>query len=219
LLPPADFSRCDAGFGLTEALVSLVLLGLLSVLLLEGGAGGQALWKSMISRAAVAEEIQVAQSILRERIIAAYPKTRLDASQPYPDFSGTTTRLTFVGPPNDASAPSALRRYTLAVDQSGALVLSSTSDLFGYGIEAEKAPVTTDVLLRGVGGIAISYLDAQGRWQPDWFKKPLPALVKVRVLFPAGDGRWWPTFLVRTAATIDTDCVNFNRSGHCGGRL
>lgn len=215
-----DRAHPEAGFGLTELLVSLVLLALLSLLIFDGIAAGGNVWRTTAVRAKAAEDIQTAQAILRSRMVAIYPATRFDASQPYPDFGGTSTRISFLAPPSDASGPAALRRYALYVDRAGDLVLASTNDLLGLYPEDYHVTPTIEILLRSVAGININYLDDHGRWQSTWQQMPiLPRLMRVRVVFPAGDGRWWPTFLVSAATTIDSGCVNYNHTGRCGGRV
>jgi general secretion pathway protein J len=213
----------EAGFGLTETLVSLALLAILSLLILQGVGAGRNIWRGVAARAETAESIQGAQAILRDRVENIFPATRYDAQQPYPDFGGTGSAMAFLAPPAQANAPAALQRYLLHVDAAGNLVLSSTSDVLGlypadYGVRPHD-----EVLLRGVQTLAVSYFDGSaggGTWRAVWDRRPfLPALVRIQVTFAAGDSRWWPPLIVRAAATIDSECLNSNRTGHCGGRL
>ncbi len=216
--------RCDdAGFGLTEILVSLVLLALLSLLILQGVGAGRNLWRGMAARTESAESIQAAQAALRDRLESLFPATRYDAQQPYPDFGGTNSTLTFLAPSAQANGPGALRRYQLHVDPARNLVLSSTSDVLGNHPEDFGVRLSDEVLLHGVQYIAVSYWDGpagRGIWREGWERRPaLPTLVRVQVAFVAGDTRWWPPLIVHAGTTMDSECVNFNRTGHCGGRL
>jgi general secretion pathway protein J len=212
----------DGGFGLTETLVSLALLAILSLLILQGVGAGRNIWRGVATRAETAESIQAVQAIMRDRIERLFPATRYDTQQPYPDFGGTSSAVTFLAPSAQASG-SGILRYTLHMDATGNLVFSSVSEVLGIHPELYKVKPRDEVLLRGIRGIAVSYLDnmaGAGAWRTSWDRRPyLPALVRLRVMFPAGDARWWPALMIHAAATIDSGCVNFNRTGRCGGRL
>jgi prepilin-type N-terminal cleavage/methylation domain-containing protein len=219
----ADTHVGDAGFGLTETLVSLALLAVLSLLILQGAGAGRNIWRGVATRAETAETIQGAQAVLRDRFERAFPATRYDAQQPYPDFSGTRSAMGFLAPPALVNGPAGLQRYLLHVDSLGNLVLSSTSDVMGLYPENYGVRLHDEVLLHGVQTLAVSYFDGTaggGSWRTVWDRRPsLPALVRIQVAFAAGDTRWWPPLIVRAATTIDSECLNFNRTGHCGGRL
>lgn len=220
---PADTHGNDAGFGLTETLVSLALLAILSLLILQGVGAGRNIWRGVAARAETADAIQAAQAVLRGRFEKLFPATRYDAQQPYPNFGGTGYAMGFLAPPGQANGPASLRRYSLHVDAAGNLVLSSTSDLLGLYPEDHGVRASDEVLLRGVRTLAISYFDGSagsGTWRAAWNRRPdLPALVRVQVAFAPGDTRWWPPLIMHAATTIDSECLNFNRTGHCGGRL
>lgn len=219
---PADMHRNDAGFGLTETLVSLALLAILSLLILQGAGAGRNIWRGVAARAETSESIQATQTLIRDRFEKLFPATRYDTQQPYPDFGGTSSVVTFLGPSAQASGPGVLR-YTLHMDATGDLVFSSVSEALGIHPEIFKVKPRNEVLLRGIKGIAVSYLDNSANatsWRTAWDRRPyLPALIRLQVMFPAGDARWWPVLMVHAAATIDSGCVNFNRMGRCGGRL
>lgn len=200
-------------------MVALALLGFMSLLMLQGLAASRNLWGGATAQAAIAESIEGAQGLLRERLSHTFPSTRYDAPTPYPDFVGAANSLVFTAPLPAAAGPGALRRYSLMIDSSGDLVLTASSELWGR----RSGPVTAEVLLRGVQGLDIAYLDApadrKGRWRDQWFKEPaMPVLVRVRVRFPAGDRRWWPDLLVSPGTTIDADCVLDDGGARCAGR-
>ena len=212
----ADHQR---GISLVESIVSLALLAFLSLLLLQGLAASQNVWRSAAARAATAESIEGAQAVLRERIARVYPATRYDAPLPYPDFEGASASLAFNAPLADAAGPGATQRYVLSVGPGGDLMLAGHSDLWGRA----DGPVVEEILLRGVQGLEIAYLDTgeetAGTWRDRWYKQPgLPALVKLRVRFPPGDQRWWPDLLVHPMATTDGDCVLDDGGARCAGR-
>ncbi|RJF87948.1 hypothetical protein D3874_13720 [Oleomonas cavernae] len=212
----ADHQR---GVSLVESIVSLALLAFLALLMLQGLAAGQNVWRGAAARAATAESIEGAQAVLRERLARVYPATRYDAPLPYPDFDGTATALGFNAPLPEAAGPGATQRYVLSVGPGGDLTLAGHSDLWGRA----DGPAVEQVLLRGVQGLDIAYLPAgeatAGVWTDRWFKEPaLPALVKLRVRFPPGDQRWWPDLLVHPMATTDGDCVLDDGGARCAGR-
>jgi hypothetical protein len=177
----------------------------------------------MSARAETAEAIQSAQALLRARMELIYPATRYDAPQPYPDFEGAAVYLSFLAPPAESQGHGALRRYLLHVDANGDLLLSSTSDLWGLYPEDNGIRSTGEVLLHNVRGLSFAYFDGatgKGVWRTSWHQRSgLPSLIRLQIAFPQGDTRWWPTFMVRAATTIDSGCVNSNGSGRCGGRL
>lgn len=52
-------------------------------------------------------------------------------------------------------------------------------------------------LLRGVQRLELSYWGSAG-WRSEWAEATLPALVRLRVTFPAGDARHWPDMVMAT---------------------
>jgi general secretion pathway protein J len=208
----------SGGFALVQLLASLVILGMLSMLLLQGLSTGRRVWEGLDATAAAADTVQTAQSVLRGAVEASYPATRYDYGSPYADFNGAAGALNFLAPPADQGRPAALRRYSLAVTAGGDLVLSSISDVASDVGAARQ----TRVLLRGVQQIDIAYFgaaapDFMARWRPGWANQPiLPQLVRVRLSLPPGDRRLWPDLLIHPGATIDSDCVLYQ--GKCRGR-
>ncbi|MEJ1970188.1 MAG: prepilin-type N-terminal cleavage/methylation domain-containing protein [Rhizomicrobium sp.] len=213
----------QAGFTLTELLVSLVLLAFVSLLLLPGISAGRNLWRGAAERATTAEAIDGAQNALRSRLERLYPITRNDSIPPYAAFDGSDSTLMFY-----ASAPANLgrqapRRYTLSVTDGGDLVLSSRSDLWGRLPESASGPPLVEILLHGVQSLDASYFDpsvgGNGAWRDSWHKKPLPpALIRIQVNFSPGDHRWWPDLIVDPLANIDTECTLSRNTNGCAGR-
>ena len=66
--------------------------------------------------------------MLRERIERIFPATLNDTIPPYADFDGTADQISFLGEARDSQRPSALRRYRLALDTDGDLVLTAVSE-------------------------------------------------------------------------------------------
>lgn len=215
--PRPDPTR-QRGLTLVESLVTLGLTALIALLLLQGLGAGRNVWSRVTARAASADAIEAAQSVLRDRITRTYPSTRYDAPLPYPDFAGAPDRLAFTAPAFDNHPAGGLRRFVIAVDTAGDLILSSRSDLPGAASEAPEVAV----LLRHVGGLEMAYLDDEGGlpvWRERWDRQPrLPLLVRLSVTFRPGDRRWWPSLLIHPMATVDGDCVLADRGARCAGR-
>jgi general secretion pathway protein J len=212
--------RDTRGFALTELLVALVLVGLISMLIVTGVSTGRRVWERADAAATAGETVEAAHATLRHRLEHAFPATRFDASAPYSDFLGSAKTMSFLGPDGDARRPGALRRYVVELTLAGELALTSTSDLS----DPDAGPHERQVLLRGVGSIDLAYFGASApdnvpRWRFGWRKQAgLPQLVRVRVQFADGDRRWWPELIVHPAATIDSLCVLDTASHRCRGR-
>ena len=213
--------RSDAGFSLVEALASLVVVGMIGLLLVEGVTTGRRVWERIDTREAHGEFLDAAQTTLRDRIEQIYPATLYDKTPPYIDFRGTAEEVTFLANPPVSERPAAIRRYTLALDTATNLILSSISDV----PPPAQAPVTRQILLSGVRQLDVAYFgatqsDLARRWRPVWAdESTLPEVVRVRLTFEPGDERQWPDLIIRPRATIDADCKLNPVSHHCKGRL
>ncbi len=221
--PLHEAESAQAGFTLTELLVGLALLALISLLLVQSLGAGSNLWRRIAGGSAIAETIQGAQEMLRQRLERAYPETAVDAIPPYTFFDGKDATLTFYAPPPDNRGPGALRRYTLGVTAAGDLAFSSRDSLFGNLPDDRVPPPLIEVLLRGVQSLDVSYFDPAlspaGGWRRSWqMRAHPPALVRLQVNFPPGDHRWWPELLVHPIATIDRGCILSRGTHQCAGR-
>jgi general secretion pathway protein J len=210
----------SAGFALVQMLTSLVILGMLSLLLVQGVGVGRRVWDHVETHAAAAQSLASAQDALRNRLERAFPLTDYQSSPPYVDFEGDETVMTFLATPPDSGRPATLRQYDLRVTAGGDLLLSSVSDL-----AANTGAVQLDqTLLRGVQQLDLAYFgpiasDQVGRWRTNWNQQPgLPRLIRLRVTFPPGDPRQWPDLIIAPAATIDSECVLEVSTHRCRGR-
>ena len=216
--------RSDAGYTIAEMLVTLLIMGMISAMMLSGVAAGRRVWERTDAGSEAAEQVAGAQSLLRLRLEHAFPLTQFDAFPPISDFDGESTTVTFTAPPRDAQIPSALRHYKLWLSPQGDLVLSSVSTVAAN-------PTTADenlVLLSGVQAVDLAYFGATTNadshdvpgWKLQWAKEPrAPQLVRVHVAFERGDHRVWPDLLVRPRVTVDSDCVFNPVTGYCRGRV
>jgi general secretion pathway protein J len=214
-LPP------DAGVALVEALASLVIVGMIALMLATGAATGRRVWERLDNREATGEAIDSAQTTLRDRLEESFPATVYDQTPPRPDFEGAATSIEFLSNPPQAVRPAPLRRYTLSLAASGALTLSSISDVG----PRDKAIAAREILLRGVRSLEFSYFgpqppDGGRRWGSVWHAQPaLPEAVRVRVAFAPDDHRQWPDLIVRPLATVDSACLLNPVTHRCKGRI
>lgn len=213
--------RNDRGFTLIEMLVTLALLGMISLLMVSGVANGRRVWERIETSAARGESVQGAQAALRARMERTWPAARFDASVPYTDVRGDARSLEFLAPPPDARGPAGLRRYRLLLGTRGELTLLSAADLSAN----PTAPDDTMVVLRDVREIELVYFGAAApdntpRWRPFWQEQPRPPeLIRLRVAFPPGDRRVWPDLVVRPASNDDARCLFSTKAEVCRGTL
>jgi general secretion pathway protein J len=192
---------------------------LAAALMFEGLGSSQRLWAGEAARTARGETIEAAQTTLRARIERLRPVTRFDGSTPYADVDGSDRQLVFVAPPADVERPAAARRYRLALNGQGDLVLGAAT------VDGAAGDGYTDqVLLRDVGGLDISYYgaDATGgapSWRTDWARRVTPPqLVRIKLTLKSGDRRIWPELIVHPAAQVDSLCSLERSTGSCRGR-
>ena len=213
-------SALDQGFALVEALASLVIVGMIALMLAAGATTGRRVWEGIDRRESAGEELENAQAAFRDRVEQIYPATLYQGNPPTVDFQGTPGGLDFLASPSQAERPAPLRRYTLSLDAAGDLVLASVSDVG----PPETAPVSRQILLKGVREIDLAYFgatlpDMQRRWRPGWRNQSgLPEAVRLRVVFEPGDTRQWPDLVVRTRTTIDASCLLNVATHRCRGR-
>lgn len=208
----------DRGFALVEALASLVIVAMVSLMLIEGIGTGRRVWERFDKSAGAADRLIGAQSLLRDRVGQLFPATAYDQTPPYVDFDGTQNALAFLAAPAMAERPAPLRRYRLFLAPSGDLVLTSVSDA---AAAPDRRPVA-EVLLTGVGSMDIAYFggdaaDPAPSWRESWRREPKPPqAVRIRLAFPPGDRRWWPDLIVRPMPTVGSDCsYNPAAGGRC----
>ena len=214
-------SRAETGgFALIEALASLVIVGLLSVMLIQGVVTGRRVWERLDTRGAALEAVDGAQTVVRQRIEQLYPATLYGGSEAMIDMQGGPESIAFLSSPAQAQRPAPLRRFRLDLTAGQDLVLSSTNDVAVSG----QPGMARQVLLTGVRHLDIAYFgsaapDLSRQWRSIWTGQVMPPeLIRVRIDFEPGDPRIWPDLIVRPRATIDSGCILSAATSHCRGR-
>ncbi|MEI9930345.1 MAG: prepilin-type N-terminal cleavage/methylation domain-containing protein [Rhizomicrobium sp.] len=210
----------EAGYTLAELLVSLVILGMISMMMFQGISAGRRVWESADTANARGETISGAQLLVREKLERAFPATRYDKIPTYSDFVGVSNGVNFLSQPRDIRGQQGLVRYTLGLAPNGDLILSALSDLAAD----PKMPQEPLILLHNVQQLDIAYFgvappDKGPAWHEQWqFMPTLPLLMRIRVQFPPEDARAWPDLLIKPFATVDSMCVLTIMTGKCRGR-
>ena len=176
----------ERGFTLLEILVALVVMGFLMVGLSQGTRFGmQAL--SMQSRDIDRYGDLDAVDRTARRLIA-----RMDPGSATRNATlrGTASGVAFT---SDLPIPNAERAdMLLTVDAGHRLVLRWMPHLHATRFGPAPLPQETE-LLPGVDRIELGYWPEGGRdWQTAWTGRDLPALIRLRIVFPARDPRSWP---------------------------
>jgi len=193
------------GMTLVELLVTLTLLGVLSLTLLGSVRFGARTWEVAYESGAAGDEITLTQNFLRRRLAEVVVQDRGAAIG---DKDGTELRgdggsLSFVAPWLGAIAQGGL--YSFEVTQAeGDLVLSwhpteaDEEELSGRA----AALVGSRTLLREVDEVSFQYFGTKSAGQePGWHEEwedvvALPALVRLDVTFVDGQRKSWPLFVV-----------------------
>jgi general secretion pathway protein J len=196
----------DAGFTLVELLVSLTLLGLISLALVGGLRFGLRAWTTSDERVEQLNQVQAVQDFLRRRVDEAtlFDRPKIDPDAP-PPFAGSPERLSFVAPLPAHLGVGGFHYFTLGLaDGEEGTLLMLDWRLYRPGEEEDAEPGVsgTATLLERVEAIALDYYGAQrAGGEPDWFADwdaaaGLPQLVRLRVAFPPGDVRRWPDLVM-----------------------
>jgi general secretion pathway protein J len=186
------------GFTLLEVLLALAVVGLLLAGLAQGMQYGLRAWQSQVRIAGRSEDLDAVDRTLRQMIAVMDPGGSLDP----PRFTGGRDRLEFVTALPHAAAASPVRwvEAALLVDSSHRLILRWRPWLHAIRLRGVPPPSETE-LLRGVQALELAFWRPGGGWVGAWRGQDLPALIRIRVLFPPGDPRRWPDIVV--APTLD----------------
>lgn len=208
----------NRGFTLIEMLVALALVSLMSVAMLEAYRFSQRTLVQTTRIDAAARDIANAQRVIRRLIEQAYPFEVIAAGESAAPrgLSGDGKQVVFSAPASANLGGVGLYRYTLALNQDNALEMSWVLDRNGRPATAPESGISHEIVLDGVRGLTISYLELVARgngeielnWQDEWIdKSTLPASVRVRVEFGQNDRRQWPELIVAPRISADANCV------------
>jgi general secretion pathway protein J len=214
----------ERGFTLVEMLVSLAVLGLVSVMLFMGVAMAARIAQRAQASDVATNSVAAAQLVLRDRLEGLQAVTRSDTVEPIVDARGTPNAFDFVGPALERDQPDALQYYHLIRTADGDLMLYFASSL---NPDIERGDKSMSGwrrirLLTGTTAMTISYFGTDlryggRRWQQEWISRQQPPdLLRIAVSFAPGDGRVWPDLVVRPGATLNTACKIDSTTGRCG---
>lgn len=219
-------TKRTAGFTLPELLVSLAILGFVTMMLLQGVQTGQRVWEKIDTRRARYESVVMAQLGLREVIENLAPFTRYDGDTPYTDFYGTSEEIAFFAPSRDAQSPDSMQQIKLQRAANGDIRLAYSNNLSFTNLAFSTSDATrrVDTLIAGVEQMEIAYLgvappDNRLRWRNRWIQQTkAPNAIRLRVSFEPGDKRIWPELIIRPLILVDVDCLLNVDTGSCQGR-
>ena len=186
-------TAADAGFTLLEVLVAVFVLGVVLALLTQGVRFGlQATQLQAVVRDRHGD-LEVVDHALRRMVALADPGF-------FPELStlrGTAQTLSFTTElPILGDGPMQRADVTLSV-QAGRLLLRWTPHRH---VERFGAPQAWQeiVMLDGIARIELAYRtsDPDSAWTAAWNADRLPALVRIRLMFPDASGRRWPPLLI-----------------------
>ncbi len=182
----------QAGFTLLEVLVALAVLGVLLLVLRHGVAFGVIASDTQAGVISDREERDAAARVLRRLVEQMDPGTAMEPVRL--DLGPHALSFPTVLPAAASASPQRGISAALLVDAEGRLVLRWTPRRHAAAL-GPPPPLQETELLRGVAGLDASYWrpsPGTGSWLSQWSRPTLPALVRLRVVFPPGDRRHWP---------------------------
>lgn len=201
-LGPRDWDQAmcreESGFTLLEVLAALVVLGLLMVGLAEGVRTQIALSQAQTRRLAETADLDATMRLLRgllSRLPVTAEGNRVIATGTGAGFKGEADHVEFVGKLATGLGFGRLVEAVLYV-RNHRLILSWRPHRHDKPLGPLPPPSERE-LLHGVERLELWYWGAAaagqpGIWQTRWDRPEAPELIKLRLVFIAGDRRHWP---------------------------
>ncbi|CAP54428.1 PulJ/GspJ family protein [Gluconacetobacter diazotrophicus] len=187
----AGRSSGQQGFTLVEILVALVVFSLVLLALERGFQAATLVFERQRGLLAAQAELGAVDRFLRALVQYA----DAGGARTGPVFVGRAHGFVLRGPlPQALGVPGGTEHlgqradFRLSVDGGHRLVLAWVP--YRHVTETTPPP-RQEVLLTGVQDIGCDYYSA-GHWDSGWYGNGLPVLVRIRIVFPAGDRRRWP---------------------------
>lgn len=192
-------SSRTAGFTLLEMLIALAALGLLAVMLGGSVQFGARAWEGQSRRLEMSSETDAVHTVLRNLLRNAQAMPLVGIGQPGGSLymAGQRNAVDFVGELPEAFDRSGFYDMALVVKPDGRLVLRWRPHMRQPNSAAVQPSYEETELLRHVAALEMSYYapaaeNRPGEWQSTWHQgAALPALIRVRLRFAAGDRRVW----------------------------
>lgn len=186
----------DAGFTLLELLAAITVLGVVLALVSQGVQFGLRTTRAQAELRLRQGDLEAIDRALRRMIALADPGIYPEP----PAFRGTAHALFFTTElPLHGAGPPQRADVALSVE-AGRLMLRWTPRRHVEAFGPAPAPQETAVL-DGVERVEFAYREAgaSAPWAPGWTASKLPSLVRIRVVFPDGSGRRWPSIVAAFA--------------------
>jgi general secretion pathway protein J len=189
----------SAGFTLLEILVALVVFGFLIVGLTQGvqfGAHARAMQaQALDTRGALETTTRVLRNLIEQMDPGTSNRLAIVVGMQH-----SLSLMTIL--PNGATGLASQQvEATLLVDGGHRLLLRWAPRLHAIRLGPPPAPTDSE-LIGSVDHVDFAYWDqprnGSGRWVENWRGSPLPALVRIRIVFLAGHHRHWPEMIVQT---------------------
>jgi len=194
------------GFTLLEMTVVLLLVALMSSVIIQGLSFGMRTYAQVVKGNDANWDAFLAQRFLRGAIETAYPFDPRRRDNKAYGLEGTSSQLSISAAMARSAVPGALNRYELSVvvdEHRRDLLLTWQPDRNG----SSGAPVHREILVKNIERLELSYAacgTGNNQWLDVWQgHQTLPALVRVRVIFPMSDLRQWPELIVAPRVTHD----------------
>ena len=180
----------QAGFTLLEVLVGLTILSLIIAGLSAGTQFTLRVGETQARVITRTGDLDAVERALRRAFAEAAPAMPGAAA-----LRGAADQVAWTTTLPEAAMTGGRVDAALLLETGHRLVLRLKPHPYGHRAEAPDADRDVE-LLRGVDRIEIAYW--RGGWSTAWTQANLPALIRIRLLFPPGDPRHWPDMVMAT---------------------